>query len=154
MEIVKKYIQNEPDKKTRSNWLELAKKDSRGIPMPYPPDNPVHRVKLLRGEEGTKTNYRGIEEKGVFLTFLEDGIEKKYFVPIYVTDKNSENYGKFNYLFQAFENINEGDELEMEYVRKGKTGFVDVRRAGEKRNEDDIPVIEDAPIDEIPPEYQ
>ena len=147
MELIKTKLTAEPDKQNRGNWLELAKKDERGVPMP----TGVHRVKLLKGEEDKKINFRGIEEDGIMLYFDEAGIEKKYFVPIYVNDKNSDNYGKFHYLFEKFGQINEGSDLEMEYVRKGKAGYVDVRVVGKDNlSIDDIPVVEDN-VDNIPP---
>jgi hypothetical protein len=141
MDYIKNKIKNEPSKTNRSNWLELAKKDERGVPMP----TGVHRVRLLRGEESRRTNFRGIDEEGIMLYFEEDGIEKQYFIPTYVSDKNSDNYGKFHYLFENFANIEEGAELEMEYVKKGKAGFVNVKLVGKQQGYDDetIPVIED-----------
>ena len=80
--------------------------------------------------------------EGVNLFFDEDGVEKKYFIPTYINDKNSDKYGKFHYLFEKFADIEEGEMLEIEYVKKGLTGFVDVRRLENKIPEySDIPVI-------------
>jgi hypothetical protein len=145
MELIKKEVEASPEKANRANFLELAKKDSKGIPQPHPSDNPIHIVKLLRGEEGTNKDFLGKEQEGVWLFFDENGIEKKYFVQKLVTDKNSEKYGKFNYLFEKFADIEEDQMLEMEYVKKGMKGYVDVRPSGVVPivDVDDIPVIED-----------
>ena len=147
MDLIKSIIQKYPEKQNKGNWLELAKKDDRGVPMPYPVDNPVHRVKLIKGENDQKENYRGIKEDGVMLYFDEDGVEKKYFVPMTVNDRNSPNFGKFHYLYERFSDIKEGDLLDMEFVRKGKTGFVDVKRVGVDVDDSEIPIIDDSNVD-------
>lgn len=142
METIKKMIQAEPENVVRANFLELAKKDTRGLPQ----SNGVHHVKLLRGEEGESKDFKTQKMvKGVWLYFEEDGMEKKYFVPTYYNDKNSEKYGKFYYLFEKFADIAEGSLLEIEYVKKGVTGYIDVRPEGSAPVQDmnDIPVIED-----------
>jgi hypothetical protein len=151
MKIIKEKIMQEPSKSNRSAFLELAKKDDKGIPRPYPADNPIHIVKLLRAEEGINKDFYQKEVEGIWLHFEEDGTEKKYFVPTYYTDKNKENYGKFHYLFERFSDIEEGEMLEMEYIKKGTGGFIRVDKASDKTN-DDIPVIEEneVSVEDIP----
>lgn len=148
MKIIREELQKNPDKVNMRTFLELAKKDERGIPQP----NGIHTVKLLRGEEDERTNYKGILEEGIMLYFEEEGIEKKYFIAKFINDKNSDNYGKFHYLYERFADIEEGDELEMEYIRKGKTGYIDVRKVSDQEfpsesepeiSEEDIPIVED-----------
>lgn len=148
MELIKKALQAEPEKVNRATFLELAKKNEKGVPT----STGVHTVKLLRGEEATNNDYKTQKDvEGVKLFFEEDGIEKVYFVPKYYTDKNSDKYGKFHYLFEKFADIDEGTMLEMEYVKKGLAGYVDVRAVGVGGIEDDIPVIEDdVKVDDIP----
>lgn len=132
-----------PDKVTKSEYLELAKKDERGVPR----STGVHIVTLLRSELFTKNDEYHRNEEGMNLYFDEDGIEKKYFISTYVTDRNSPNFGKFHYLYQKFADIEEDTILEMEYIKKGIRGYVDVRlhvSPGERKiNNDEIPVIED-----------
>ncbi|MCX6724221.1 MAG: hypothetical protein NT155_03580 [Candidatus Staskawiczbacteria bacterium] len=146
MDTIKRYLAQYPDRVTKNDYLELAKKNEKGVPM----STGVHIVTLLKCENATRdTEYRG-EEKGINLIVDEDGVEKKYFVPMFVTDKNSPNYGKFHYLFQKFEDIEEDTMLEMEFVRKGARGYVDVRIhdvgnniKDNKADTNDIPVIEE-----------
>ena len=59
-------------------------------------------------------------------------------------DKKSVNYGKFHYLFDRFQYIEEGTELEIEFVKSGLKGFIDVRIGFVKdETPDDVPTIED-----------
>lgn len=139
MESIKRALQSEPEKVNRATFLELAKKDDKGVPR----STGVHHVKLLRGEEATNKDFKTQKDvEGVKLFFEEDGIEKVYFVPKYVVDKNSDKYGKFHYLFEKFADIEEGSLLEIEFVKKGLAGYVDVRAEGISKVEE-IPVIED-----------
>lgn len=143
MESLKKIIEENPEKVNRANFLELAKKDAKGIPQ----STGIHHVKLLRGEEGINKDFQGKEQEGVWLFFYEGGVEKKYFVPKLVTDKNNDKYGKFNYLFEKFADIEEGAFLTMEYVKKGMKGFVEVKidEVGQmpQVTVKEIPIIED-----------
>ena len=126
---IQAVIKKHPDKANTSQYLELAKKDEKGVPRP----TGTHRVKLLRGDFTKRTTQHKGEQQGVMLIFDEDGVEKKYFVPML----NDE--GSFHYLFEKFANIEEGTELEMEFVKEGMRGYIDVRPI---RDTDDIPVIE------------
>jgi hypothetical protein len=146
MEKIRKIIQKYPDKKgSNTDYLELAKKDERGVPLPFPVDNPVHRVKLLRGEFAKRDTEFHKDEQGVMLYFEEGDREVKYFVPMLNKEK------KFHYLFERFQDIDEGAVLDMEFVKKGLKGFINVEEisteheaVGEKvGEEDDIPVVED-----------
>ena len=147
MQSIKKMLEQYPDKATGSSFLELAKKDERGIPR----STGVHIVRLVRGEPFIKNDEYHRNVEGTNLIFEEDGVEKKYFMPTYVTDKNSPNFGKFGYLYQKFADIEEDTMLEMEYIKKGVRGFVDVRiynpKAKRMIRDEEIPVIEeDAPM--------
>ncbi len=149
MNIIKNIIQKEPDKVNRGSFLELAKKEGNTTVS-----TGIHQVKLLRGETGTKNNFMtGKPEEGIDLYFEEDGVEKKYFIPTYVNDKNSDKFGKFHYLFERFADIPEGSFLEMEYIKKGKSGFIDVRTGNpglptiSVDGVNEIPVVEDDEID-------
>lgn len=146
MDLIKNTIAKEPDKITRGSFLQLVRQEGKTTVS-----TGVHHVKLLRGENSSKNNFKtGKPEEGVDLYFEEDGIEKKYFVPTYVNDKNSDKYGKFHYLFEKFADIPEGSLLELEYIKKGITGFIDVRAKGGNVSShvaqittDEIPVVED-----------
>ena len=140
MEKIQKTLERYPDRVSKSDFLELAKKDEKGVPRPTGP----HKVKLLRGEFAKRDTEFHQNEQGIMLYFEENGKEVKYFVPLL----NKE--GKFHYLFERFGEIEEGAELEIEFVKKGLKGFIDVRTAEEGKeviqtdaSDKDIPVVED-----------
>ena len=142
MKSIKEALQAEPENVMRSAFLKLAEKDEKGVPR----STGVHHVKLIRGEKGTNKDFHGKVEEGVWLYFEEDGIEKKYFVQEKYNDKNQEDkYGKFYYLFEKFADIEEGTLLDIEFVKNGLRGYVDVRPAEGVPlvNIDEIPVIEE-----------
>lgn len=146
MKLIKDEVMASPEKLNRGSFLELCPKNEKGIPT----SNGVHHVKLLRGEVGENKDYKTQKmEEGIRLFFEEDGIEKQYFVPKLINDKNNEKHGKFHYLFERFADIEEGDLLDMEFVKRGMKGFIDVRPSGGVPlvNTDDIPVIEEGEID-------
>ena len=140
MESLKKIVEASPEKANKGAFLELCPKNDKGIPT----SNGVHKVKLLRGEPATNKDYKTQKDvDGVNLFFEENGVEKSYFVPELVNDKNSDKFGKFHYLFERFADIPEGSVLEIEFVKRGMKGFVDVRTGTPTIQEDEIPVIED-----------
>ena len=148
MKLIKDEVMASPEKVNRGSFMEFCPKNEKGIPT----SNGVHRVKLLRGEEGTNKDYKTQKDVGgINLFFEENGVEKKYFVPKLNNDKNKDNYGKFHYLFEKFADIEEGAFLDMEFVKKGMIGFIDVRPSGGSPvvDTDEIPVInaEDEPQD-------
>jgi hypothetical protein len=145
MELIKNKLAEEPDNVVRASFLELAKKGENGVPV----STGIHYVKLLRGETGVNKDYKTQKDvEGIWLFFEEDGIEKKYFVPEKYNDKNNEEkYGKFYYLYERFADIPEGSNLEMQFVKKGMAGYIDVKVVNDKIDTDDIPVINDGTPD-------
>ncbi|MFW6173505.1 MAG: hypothetical protein ACOC5T_07165 [Elusimicrobiota bacterium] len=143
MEIIKKEIQNNPDKVndySKFKWLEIFKKDDRGVPMP----TGTHTLKVTGAEEFNRTTqYKGKQE-GVIMKFKEGEEDVQYFVPKW---KDGEEGKTFHYLFTAFADIEKGDIIEMEGKRKGKdNNFTEVRPLGQTTN-DDIPIVDE-------PEYE
>lgn len=156
MKKIKAVVEKYPDKVRIGEFLQLAKKDERGVPQ----STGVHKVKLLRGEFGKRDTQYHHNQQGIELYFEEDGEEVKYFVPMWGDDK------KFHYLFERFKDIEEGSMLELEYKREGKRGYIDVREIGgeeeideddgerklKKISKDDIPIIEEDDSN-VPPEF-
>jgi hypothetical protein len=70
---------------------------------------------------------------GIRYWFNEDGVEKFYDIPL--IDKND----KPHYLIARFADINEGDKLEMEYIKKGKGGFIEITKVASGLGE--LPVV-------------
>lgn len=117
--------------------LELAKKDEHDIPQ----STGKHFVTILRDEKRTDirlyTSGTGYKEvTGIRYWFDEAGVEKYYDVPLIGKDD------KPHYLIAHFSEINEGDKLEMEYVKKGKGGFIEVKKAGTGKVDGEIPTIQ------------
>jgi hypothetical protein len=138
MKIIKEEINKYPERAgSNMGYLELAKKNERGIPT----STGVHTVKLIGGEMGERTTKFNGTEEGIWLTFKENGEKVKYFVP-----KLGKN-GNFHYLFEKFQNIEEGSMLEMEFQRSGNTCFIDVK---EVQHEAD----EEPPIDAYEPDFE
>lgn len=130
MKIINSALDQEPSKRSeRTSWITFK-------------GTGLHRVKILSAEEGRKKNFKtGIEEDGFFLTFEEDGENKKYFIKKYGKE------GKFSYLAERFANIPEGSELIIEYKKKQGSyeGFLDVKFApkdDEVQGEEEIPIYE------------
>jgi len=124
-ELSKKATENMSSKGIRigETKLELAKKDSTGVPQ----STGRHILKLVSEEkkddirEFTGSNsYR--EVQGIRFWFEESGVKKYYDVAFLSKDDKH----KANYLITAFNNIEVGDELAMEYIRKNKTGYIKV----------------------------
>jgi len=90
-----------------------------------------HVVKLLKDEMDTRTNFAtGKEEQIVWYYIEEDGIEKKYAVP--VNDSN----GDLHYLVQRLGLLKPGTEVALEYKRKGVKGYISVEILTEDSEED------------------
>lgn len=118
-------------------YLELAKKDDSGVPR----STGIHRVRLIKDELVKDVSvYVGKEKvikvQGIRYYFFEDGEEKIYDVPLYQKDyylalakKEPNPPKKYHYLLDKFAEIDEGDEIEIEYVQKGfGDGYIDVRK--------------------------
>ena len=133
MENLKKFVEGNPQYKSKNepksnDWITFK-------------GTGVHYVKLIKGEPSKKQNYRTKkDEQGILLYFLEDGQEKKYFVPTIV---ESNGVKKFHYLIEKFADIPEGTDLIIEYKNKpgSPQGFLDVR-VGKPKQTNDIPVID------------
>jgi hypothetical protein len=109
------------------NRLELAKKDAKGVPQSTGP----HHVVILRDEKRDDirvftgaNSYK--EVAGIRYWFNENGQEKFYEVPL--LDKS----GRAHYLLEKFAELNEGDKIVIEYVRKGDKGFINIAKAEEE----------------------
>lgn len=146
METIKKLLSERPDLiDPKVPWLELVKQDKKKIPRATGP----HRVKLIRGEHSKKEDYKTKETvQGILLYFEEDGVEKKYFIPLL----NKET-GKFHYLIDRFSEIEEGNVLVMEYKRREGSvkGYIDVQLAQGEVKDDEIPIIDEATQRDIEP---
>lgn len=125
--------------------LELAKKDEQDVPQ----STGKHFVTILRDEKRkdiklftSSTGYK--EVSGIRYWFDEDGIEKSYDVPL--IDKND----KPHYLIARFADINEGDKLEIEYIKKGKGGFIEITKVASGSGELPIVNLDDSDEDTAP----
>ena len=78
--------------------------------------NGVHRVKVLSEKIGKGKAFDGSEEDQLQMTVLDNGVEKQWNVGI----KNKQT-GKVNYIIEALENIEIGEEFIAEAF-KMKTG--------------------------------
>lgn len=102
---------------------------------------------MLKGEPHTKPNFRTKQpEKGILLTFLEGGQEKKYFIAMYKINKETGKQ-EFTYLTQRFADIEEGTDLVIEYKQKPGSyeGFLDVKVATPVIQQNEIPIINETP---------
>jgi len=128
--------------------LELAKKDERGIPQ----STGKHLVTILRDERKDDIReYTGQssfkEVVGIRYWFDENGTEKYYDVPLFMKGTKDQP----DYRLAKFSELNEGDKITLEYIRKGERGFIDVKKVGEELptvNESDEPVTIDRSIPE------
>ncbi len=134
MQKISEILSKKPEMQNISgNWLKV-----KGTGQ--------HKVKLLRGEMTTNKDYHtGKDIDGILLFFEENGEEKKYFIPqlAKLKEGQTEEDRKFHYLFEKFADIEEGEEIILEWKRKKGSkfeGYVEVRREGEI---DEIPVVED-----------
>ena len=141
MEKLQKLIKNNPKlKSNRSEYLKLAVKEGNVVRSTGP-----HKLRLIGCENATNKDYQTQQLiKGVNLLFEEEGVPKKYFVPILGDDK------KFHYLIEIFSEIDEGEELILEFKRRegGVKGFINVEVVSEEKveqpiGEEEIPIIED-----------
>ena len=155
MEKLSTLIKNNPKlKSNRSEYLKLAVKEGNAVRGTGP-----HKVKLVGCENAINKDYQTQQPiKGVNLLFEEEGVPKKYFVPILGDDK------KFHYLIEIFSEIDEGKELILEFKRRegGVKGFINVEVVSKEKveqpiGEEEIPIIEDeehrTPEKDIEPGY-
>ena len=102
--------------------LELATKNGEDTISTGP-----HKIKLLKDELVKGKDYAtGKERQEIKYTVEEGGIKKTYNVPIY----NKE--GGAHYLIVRLSQYKEGDEITLEYKRKGLTGYIEVSKVGEE----------------------
>ena len=141
MEKLSTLIKNNPKlKSNRSEYLKLAVKEGNVVRSTGP-----HKLRLIGCENAINKDYQTQQPiKGVNLLFEEEGVPKKYFVPILGDDK------KFHYLIEIFSKIDEGEELILEFKRRegGVKGFINVEVVSEEKveqptGEEEIPIIED-----------
>lgn len=125
---------------TQGNRLDLVKKDAKNVPQ----STGIHKVKILRDEKRmdihvfiSSTGF--LEVQGIRFWFDEGGEEKFYDVPFFNKDdykrkdfKASDPTNRPHYLLERFAEIEEGTELELEFMRRGTNGFIDVRKVGEE----------------------
>ena len=117
--------------------LHLAIKTDKGVQ-----GTGAHQVKMISDRIIKGTDYQtGKERLEVEYLLEENGEKKKYSVAM--RDENNE----IHYLVQRLADVQEGEEVILEYKRKGVKGFIEVRKLGEVREEvkdlddDGIPVI-------------
>jgi len=117
--------------------LHLAIKTKKGVQ-----GTGTHQVKMISDRIIKGTDYQtGKERLEVEYLLEENGEKKKYSVPM--KDKN----GEVHYLVQRLAEVEEGEEIILEYKRQGLKGFIQIERIGSvsepKEIKDlDIPVIE------------
>ena len=86
-----------------------------------------HSVKFVSDKIVMGTEYEtGKERHEVQYIVEENGEKKKYQVP--VKDKNNE----VHYLVQRFAELSAGEEVILEYKRKGVKGYIEVKRMGQE----------------------
>jgi len=103
------------------------------------------RVKLIEDRVMMGKDYHTGEERYEMHYIVEEnGIKKYYPTPLKGED------GSLSYLVKKMSEFQEGDEVIMEFKRRGAAGFIDVRKVSgqnieeaEKENDDDIPVVEE-----------
>ena len=155
MEKLSNLIKNNPKlQSSRGEYLKLAVKEGNAVRSTGP-----HKLRLIGCENAINKDYKTQEQvKGVNLLFEENGEPKKYFVPTLGED------GKFHYLIERFAEIDEGEELILEFKRRegGVKGFINVEVVSEEKveqpiGEEEIPIIEDedygTPEKDIEPGY-
>ena len=152
MKKLSNLIKNNPKlQSSRGEYLKLAVKEGNAVRGTGP-----HKVKLVGCENAINKDYQTQQPiKGVNLLFEEEGVPKKYFVPILGDD------GKFHYLIEIFSEIDEGEELILEFKRRegGIKGYIDVQKVSEEEeifvkkketSDDEIPIVEDSDLIEEP----
>lgn len=120
---ISKSILNQNSDKLSVEFLQLAKRteDNQTI------STGQHIVTLLSDEEGERINPRTHQnEKVIWFYVEENGVKKKYAVPIF--DKN----GNVHYLIQRLASIPEGTPVILEYKKKDNSyqGYIDVQPFG------------------------
>lgn len=125
-------------------FLKLANKIEGGGTQGTGP----HKVKFLGDAVKMGKEYQtGKERHEMEYLFEENGEKKRYRVP--VKDKNNE----IHYLIQRLAEYNIGDEMILEYKRKGLIGYIEVKpvsalqekvdKTTAQIQDQDIPVIEE-----------
>ena len=116
--------------------LKLAIQTKKGVQGTGP-----HRVKLLQDKEAMGTEPRtGKEREEIAYLVEENGQKKSYRVPKLGSD------GQIHYLVQRLAEFNEGDEVILEYTRKGIKGYISVLPVDDKEIDEQSVDYEDIPI--------
>jgi len=105
----------------------------------------VHKVKFVSDEKINFTPYKKTTKvDGIKYTFEENKVNKIMIKELLNSD------GKLNYFIEKMREFEYGEELSLEYVKKGITGFVNINKEGESSEPkeeiidiNDIPVIEE-----------
>lgn len=109
--------------------LRLAVKTDKGVQGTGP-----HRVKLLQDKEAKDTDpMTGKEREVVSYLVEENGVKKSYKAAKLGKD------GQLHYLVQRLADVEEGEEIILEYKRKGIKGFIsvsDIKDQGEVTEEE------------------
>ena len=127
-------------------FLELAKKvkDEYGKPKGTKSTGPK-KVKFLEDKVVMGKDFStGTEREEMEYIFEENGERKKYRKPIHGED------GNLHYFIEGMKDFNYGDELILEYIKKGKTGFIDIREIDGQEEESISEEIPATPKEEIP----
>lgn len=131
--------------------LAIQVKDDQGKKKGVKGTGP-HRVKLLEDHVVMGTDYQtGVERHEIKLIVEENGQKKQYCFPV----KDKKN--NVHYLVQRFAEVKPGDEVILEFKKRGIKGFIEVIRIGEdqepENSDDDIPVIEDDSQEPFPDDF-
>jgi len=111
-----------------------------------------HKVKFISDKIIKGKDYQtGKEREEVEYLFEEEGLKKRYSVPI----KNEND--ELHYFVQRMAEVKEGEEIIIEMKYKGSKNYIEFRRTEEleqsPQQDDDIPIIEnDEPRKIVPTE--
>lgn len=100
-----------------------------------------HKVRILEDSSGKGVDPRtGAERYEVTYIVEEDGIKKKYVVPM----QSKKNEKEPHYLVQRLAEIAEGEEIILEFKRSGPIAYIDVQRLSSLKagEEEEVDVFE------------
>ena len=142
------YDKAKEDGKVSEPFLQLAKKVTKEDGTPGGTESTgVHKVKFIGDEVVEVLPYLASKRvPGIKYLFEEKGSNYTY------ERKMFNQEGNLDYFIERMKEYDIGDDLTLEYIKKGATGYVEVKYVGDMPKEDDVPVIEEKDIDinEIP----
>jgi len=103
-----------------------------------------HHVTLLEEKLVEGKNFKGEVIPMMRYIFEENGEKKKYDAPL----KNKDT-GEPHYFVQSMSEVNEGEEIVLEMIKKGMKNVINVRRLGEASEVETDEDIEDILRDEL-----